>query len=368
MSDKRLLLNSMNSQLAFSTAAGVIFAVLVIGCRGAEPPAGSLELEIKKAAMLAQSKANGDDARFTQAFCALANAAKHGHLGGIAPSETQQDAFKTQTFGTDLESFPDSVWRLGDAAAAGSLRQMVSDFYANVWEGTPTPLGEFEDCVAIAASTNSPGDFCCSGVLLSPNLVATAAHCPISCLNFVLFGNSAKSPTAVAVVRARNRHGKYSPATSTNDITLLFLQGEFAGYRPVARGLQVDAAYSLRIAGFGRTNANPNSHGTRCQGSVPIISGTCLDNPVSKTFRCNPGTEIVAKGLVITNDTCFRDSGGPAYVGTTNAWFVAALASRVIAGVPTDSCGYGSIYVRLEPYLQWIQAWANEVGAIPPNF
>ncbi len=208
--------------------------------------------------------------------------------------------------------------------------------------------------------TVEPTSFC-SGVLIAPGKVITAASCfkeDIEALRTrgavlsIVFGlnGTLVSPTATSrTVKTVQMHPQYkaeliaapAPAEPANDIALLTFEGDApAGFGPATLAgadfaLTVNDHDVYTIAGYGTSDATSNVTGTLRQGSVKFASVIDLANVIQ--FR---GTNVAA---------CNGDSGGPAYKmqnGTV----------MVIGVVSSSNCSSFMRYTDLRKYNAFINA------------
>lgn len=247
-------------------------------------------------------------------------------------------------------------------------RQQLQTRATRILEGVPVPQGELIDCVAVGCDRG----WKCTGVLVAPNVVLTAAHCS-SCAQFVFFGGDVRpvrpadtSHPSVVAVQSATPHAAATPG-GPNDIMLLVLAKSVnVAPRRVASSAVIDAATDARVAGFGWVDPRGRQqHGEKRMVDVPIASNAC-DGSVNgrsdaDVYGCAVSLELVAKpkDKLVRADTCRGDSGGPLYIqDPSGEWLLAALTSR---GVRTSGplCGDGGIYTRVDAQRSWIAQIAN---------
>jgi len=221
----------------------------------------------------------------------------------------------------------------------------------------------------------------CSGVLISPAIVATAAHCAVvepeegvvqpaapDSLRVVAGHLSSLQATAsmmrqVTEVRVhedydhdfimgRSRSGAGQGGMgSPNDIALLFISDPFDG--PVVAPLLTqsrqhelvragDVAY---VAGYGVYDLE-DSHAGELYISDAIIESIGVE-------------ELLTGRTDDLGDSCYGDSGGPLYVPTEQGDFALGLVSRGRSDVGRD-CGDGGVYTLLSAYIPWIARTAGD--------
>ena len=209
------------------------------------------------------------------------------------------------------------------------------------------PTADFPDCVAIGSASA----WCCSGTLVSPNVVVTAGHCVDGgCAARVFIGKDVEFPEDGEVIGVRTAlaHPDYRPPRPTGDIAVLVLERPASVTpRRIATPDQLAAAAFVRLAGFGNTDVHSSGgYGRRRMVDVPIAS----DDP---RHGADAATEFVAGAPLLDRDSCNGDSGGPAYVQSGGGWVLAGATSRATAS-SLRPCGDGGIYTRVASYERWL--------------
>lgn len=221
--------------------------------------------------------------------------------------------------------------------------------------GVPASTSDYPSTVAITDPDGSPF---CSGTLVGPALVVTAAHClegrSIDDTR-VVYGFTNPSTATEADRRVPSLvivHPNYAPGaaqdaygmSASNDVGAIVLQspieeGVVTAILPEALVEQLlTPGTPMHIAGYG-----VNSNTTQQSG--------ILYRAVTPHVRHVP-TELLA-GLPGHPDTCFGDSGGPAYVIVDGTLWLAGATSRAWAGA-INPCGESTIYTMIPHYAPWL--------------
>jgi hypothetical protein len=276
------------------------------------------------------------------------------------------------------------------------------------------PPGSHPETVALLQGADRTG---CSGVVIAPGAILTAAHCVCefdlgNSAQQVVFGNDIKAPDTIAFTAPEKT--RIFPSTGVSpasvycanykkfavggrgrvcdrDVALVqFDPAKTPSGLPIpkfASKSDVDTAFDrievpahgpllpIEVVGYGVTRIVLNSatyfYGDagrkrfgrfsfffNCPGVPPF------DCAVADGGFCMGGTEIVIQDLRSgTMDSCKGDSGGPAFVNTAaGEWRLAGLISRAIR--LDGNCGPGGVYssVYANDILDWLKL--NQVSVV----
>ncbi|RLB57985.1 MAG: hypothetical protein DRI34_06280 [Deltaproteobacteria bacterium] len=218
--------------------------------------------------------------------------------------------------------------------------------------------------MGVVAVVNNIG--MCSGTLIAPRVVLTAAHCVAGAEPrdfLVLFGPD----TGAAITRRVSEtavHNTYNPQqdSSRGDIGLLLLSsGPPPGIAPIAPlpaelalGQQ-DVGRDIEFVGFGQDENG--EAGTR------LWAPATIDMVCEAPSGCSQGM-FFAEAFTICQDQqpsgiCFGDSGGPALVVENSTEYVAGVSSYVY-----ENCQLWGCSTKVDVYEDFIQAFvAGRPGA-----
>ncbi len=212
--------------------------------------------------------------------------------------------------------------------------------------GDAVPEGEFTEVVALELSGST-----CTGVLVAPTLILTAAHCVVNLppdAFIAVHTGTAREGMPEALGLEFGAFPDYIPdptASDTLDYGYIVIDRALGGpyATPITDQAEWDAAMRwdalVTIVGYGNVDPDPmvTSDGTKRELTVPIDGFS----PRGLEFRAGGDGK----------DSCTGDSGGPVFVELPDG-------QRRLAGVTSRGsmvCGTGGIYAVSHVPLCWMR-------------
>jgi len=194
----------------------------------------------------------------------------------------------------------------------------------------------------VAALLDAAGNTICTGTLVAPGAVLTAAHCldempPAN----VYFGPTPPALGRIVEVASVEQHPSYDPVTHAHDIGIIRLASSPPITPALLSATPLDASFvgqPIRIVGFGRSSTLDENAARKRTGQSRVDSATAS----GFTFRPSP------------SQTCFGDSGGPAFalvngveqlVGVTSTGDLGCQDGASDASVQSFDTGFVAGYI-----------------------
>ena len=207
---------------------------------------------------------------------------------------------------------------------------------------------------AVVAIVDASGHTACSGTVIDPHFVLTAAHCVVPQIEHgarVVFGASVASSTQSVPVAMLSADPAYDPGTFANDAALVVL-GASAPVAPAQLGTQPPATGSVvTVVGWGETAVDAGDEGTKRVGSAMVSAVASL------SFDVDPDP----------SQPCVGDSGGAAFapgsgggavlVGITSHGDAACVTRATFTRVDAVTAGF------VAPTIAALGPGTVEVGA-----
>ena len=202
---------------------------------------------------------------------------------------------------------------------------------------------------AVVALTSNDLPFC-TGTLISPSVVLTAAHCVdmITSNTTIFFGaDSFGEGTHVGVLKDHQHPGWTGSVENDHDIAMLLLDTPQSASLPVPLNTSPATQHigaDYRIVGYGVSESGGSSDGRKRSGTVTISSVRSPPN----------GDEIVVSDP--NTVTCFGDSGGPGFLTRNNVEVVSGVHSWTTGSDCRPPGGGTRIDLYAEEFvIPWIQ-------------
>lgn len=228
---------------------------------------------------------------------------------------------------------------------------------------------------AVALVDPRSGESFCSGSLIAPELVVTAAHCIFDKRPEeieIVFGAQVKDQSLPRIkAAAKDTFKKFQKFESNFDIGWVRLATPApAPYKPLEiwhQSNHLEAQLPLTIAGYGRTASDCPLGDEECEGGRLRY----VDTFVKEFVNHERLFSLIVIGPKAMEGPCFGDSGGPAYVQSKGQWYIAGdFMGWDRALVPEDLdtiCDTGNaIYNFVGDYVDWIEQSSGLTLAYDP--
>jgi secreted trypsin-like serine protease len=190
------------------------------------------------------------------------------------------------------------------------------------------------------------GTILCTGTLIAPDVILTAAHCGVVGVpgDVAYFGSSIFEEGEVVEIAAIENHPDYDEENPRHDLAIAFLAEESDVVPAQIDTRSLDSTWTgttMHAVGFGNEDSYTGETGGIKRETDVDISG--VDTHI--LYHETPG-----------QNTCSGDSGGPLFVEEGEGWVQVAVASFVYPiDTHEDYCSGGGGDVRLDTHLEWIE-------------
>ena len=203
----------------------------------------------------------------------------------------------------------------------------------------------------------------CTGTLITPTIVLTAAHCIAPGSANRVIDYSTKPPQLVTPQRVAT-HPQYNTQSisahrATADVSLLRLPAPLAGkpFAPLGTpSVPLTPASRLTVAGIGSTVARRDAGVGTVRAAPLMVTG----QPGTLQIRLmDPQTQNRSAGM----GACTGDSGAPAFEDRNGVSVVVGVVSWSTAANNAAGCGGLTGVTPLTLYRDWILKTARSWGA-----
>ena len=236
--------------------------------------------------------------------------------------------------------------------------EFMADRILSIIGGAPTGEGDFPECCLVGEKRSNGSFFWnCTGVLIHPRAVLTAAHCfdedmPNIVALRALSKNHLENAQLIGIKNFR-KHPQFRLSLG-HDLAVLILRSE-SDVAPVlpADTTEVNSAEQTTLVGFGKDSFGVSGIQREVTVNIRFLRRDASDDlsRAESFFGFESDFEFVAGGNGMA--TCKGDSGGPAYIDVEGRRKLAGITSRTVA---TGGCEAGGVYTRVDKNIGFISS------------
>jgi secreted trypsin-like serine protease len=270
------------------------------------------------------------------------------------------------------------------AAPALAQAQAAPQAQASIIRGDVAAIADFPSLAFIAAADDEGGGFACTGSVIAPRVVLTAAHC-VEDLGFGGFTPAGEYAVVTGRADPRKAAGGevldvvdthvfpgFDPGTTHGDAALLVLAVPTAApaipLATAADGALYQGGAEVLLAGWGlvRPDARSAPESLRSTSSVVLDPAACKQ----RTRPFYPPYSIALQMCTTDppdrlNGGCFGDSGGPVIARRPDGSPVEL--GVVSTGGPRCSTKLPNIFTRADRISTWAGEWIGAIEAGAPS-
>lgn len=253
---------------------------------------------------------------------------------------------------------------------------------ASIVAGRAASIAEFPSLAYIEAQVGK-GGFACTGTVVAPRLILTAAHCiesqesgaftPPSAYAVATGTTTPREAVETNVFRVVETHifPGFDPGNLRGDAGILVLDRPTAA-PPLAMASAADAALyaggaPVQLAGWGLTRANARKGPGSLRATAMTVQAPGLCKSKTRSFYRPFSTtgQLCTLATPPKSGGCFGDSGGPAIAQRADG--VLVHLGIISSGGPFCSTKLPNILTRTDLVSTWVAEWTAAIEAGAPR-